>query len=1416
MKFPITFKALCQPMLLAALGIGAFSWAPQVGAQPSNRPLLAAQTGAKPNLMIALDNSGSMAFNYHETYNVTNDNENVLVNGVTNFNWSAQRSANVNPLYYDPKVRYLPRVDGSGNVINPRDPRLPATVPIAERDDTYNVVWVSNQNSVNFRYTVFQRDAAPNDYRIYHSMYADNSGAPPAGSVATRNSQGHVNRFNPAGFTNRYDLPYTLRIPQHIAYTSPPAAANANRFTYAVCTNVIRNAFGQEIGCAARTLTHVNFGAAATYTIPTPNNRTDCTANVCTNAQEVANILNWYRWYSTRQLATSTAIGLALADTNANGLPNNPSTFDQELRIGYLPINDTTIPNDGNGGNTNLSLVNTPGSAASVPTVSRGVRLLQRGSATNAELFNWLYSIISRGATPLHNAINQVAKYYAAGNSALDLNPPGPVVTENAWRTIPNAAASATNQEMSCRRSFNLLFSDGGWSNAAGAVRWAPSPAGPDFDNSNGPEFSRLRADGSTETFQYLSAGINTVAGRIQYTPFPSTGTGGLADITARYFWHVDMRPGLDNNIQTRPGQPTFWQNMTTYTVGYLIRPTGEVTGTGLSFNQIDQYRTQYTLNGPGGSTVFPSFPTVNLIDDTVTNNQTRVDDFIHAGYTGGARAFSARSADDVKSIFDTIIAEILSASGRDAGVSVSSGGDSSTLAGQLKYTVSYRTMDNSGNILARALDDNGNETGVTAWSAEQLMPDAANRRVFTMHGTNQPVPFNGAFTGLPTDVQNALRQGPDAARVANDASFINYLRGDNSALDSNGRLFRQRASKIAAMVNPPSVLMGYARDYGYDDVEDGGGVDGFDSYYQFSGRKLGYPSSLFVATNAGVMHSFSAATGTEQAAFMPRRSLRRQLAFAAEPYNFEYVLDGPITQNDVFNRSFATQNALDVTEQWRAWRHLAVGTGGRGEQLIYAVNSPINPGATPNRDPDMQDFLWETGPDIVNSADGNDVTMGYIANSARSGQTEDFADQTNSQRGRWIVAVNNGHYNGVANGERAGLVVLDALTGDVIRTIPLPNGYSAGRGLSGVTLLRNYELHGRVVAAYAGDANGQLWRFNLSGEPSTWHVEHGRPLFTVPGNRPIFGHPAWQYKSGGTGGAQNGFMVVFATGIMLEEGDLDDQGPQAIYGIWDRMDTYGNMVGGPFAEVLPSELQEQEVLPSTRTDGASGSISYFGITDNPIDWNTQRGWFMRLVHAGAPVNDPRTGERSIADVINIGKSVLVTTTVLRRPASGEMCTISDLPGNYAYILNAETASARLSRSYNVTGDLRLDDFAVAYIPSGGFTRGVSAPSYQTLPDGTRRFSGVVGSPLSPSDPFIRPVIHDVSGQPTSESLLGDDGNVGLDGEDREGGLSNGSRCKNMRAIIIGTEAGSLQGGVSCPITGWSRTQFQLSGPPRN
>lgn len=1323
--------------------------------------------------MITLDNSGSMAFNFHESYGVlTDDNAQFelrrcsspdysdltgswIQGGTADFrnnnrciyrgndgnyyysttrsvvysprlyisgSWYAQRSSDVNPVYYNPRVTYTPRVDASGNPLVPSD----------------GIVWVSNQSSAAFQYTAYRNDTN-NTIRTHHSMFASNPSV--------------------TGYTSIYNIGYHWRIPQHTTYTS--TSGTTPGFTYSYCSNVVSApAEGLQMGCAsgARTDVTVTRGGSGSITLPAGHGRTDCTGDTCTNAQEVANIMNWYRYYAFRAPAVATAIGQAIA---------NPD-YDKTLRLGYLSINRRN--------NSTISAINqTPGIDTGNTGLLRGVRPHERGSASTQQLYTWLYdqdgtqnrnsnagadatfnstgnrSHAPYGGTPLHNATTRVANYYRVGTNAV----------ENPWATNPATTSSTSNPEMSCRRSFNLLFSDGAWNSGTSTI------AGLDYDNTDGPTFSRTLANGNTESFNYLRHGVNTVAGRKLYIPFPSTGTGGLADLTANYFWHTDFRTGLVNNIQTRPGQPTFWQNMSTYTVGYLIRPSGDVPGatSGLTFNQINQYQTQYATSGYAGATK-PTWVTGDLNNATASNDQDRVDDFIQAGYTGGGKGFSARSAKDVRSIFDTIIAEILSASGKDAGVAVGSGGtDTSTLAGRLKYNVTYRTLDNSGEIIAQELDAAGKVVD-TKWTASNLIPAHGSRRVFSMSGVTTPIEFIGRFDSLPLDVRNALKTGTDANRIADDASFVNYLRGLDPVADPTAKLFRQRASTLGAMVNPPSIYMGGQRDYAYD-LE--GSVEGSSSYGDYADRKRGYPASLFVATNAGMMHALNADLGNELAAFMPRRSLKRMLNYADEAYNFEYTLDGPLSQHDIYDRNVPISGA---SEAWKRWRHLGVGTGGRGEPLIYAVNSPIKPGTTPNRIPDRADFLWETGPELVNTSD---LAMGYITNPARSGQTEN---------GEWVVVVNNGHYNGQTDGSDAGLIVLNALNGDVLKRIPLPGGYSAGRGLSGVTLVRNSDK--RIVAAYAGDANGNLWRFNLKGPSTNWSVSYSKPVFTTANNRPIYGAPAWQaHPKGGT-------IVVVATGIMLEDSDLDDTATrESIYGIWDPT-VIGDDDEFPFQTVTQLDLLMQEVM--TSTGETEGGNTFYKISKNKIDWDTHRGWRMQLGHT-------QTGERSIAEVQNLQTSVVISTTVLSRPADSdaEMCTVSDLPGNYIYVLNALEASSR--KSFDVDGDGKLDEFSVGFYPSGGFSRGVAVVK-QVVP--------APDLPPDPTDPT------DPTPDPTDPVVTKTDAERKDESKDEGSGESEVTpqKCKNTKAIAIGTEDPTGTLGVYCPITGWSRTQYQLSAPP--
>ena len=1232
-----------------------------VAAQPTQRPLLVNTSGAKPNLMISLDNSASMSIPYPEEYNVKSGSSRDAY-------WAAQRSADVNHLYYNPRTTYLARVEADGKAMAPAD----------------GIVFISNQADAAFAYKVFADTATPqanSSYVVQHGSYDKLQSYPKGWNEVSQETE--------PGYA-----------PKHIAYTASDAKTIPPAFTYAVCSAISTDTSDQK--CITWQFVDVTYGSTASIALPTDHRRTDCGPTSCTTAQEIQNILNWYRYYLYRMPATATAIGQALSDPRLNN----------RIRVGYLPIN-----------HLKEALALTPGTDVTQPDVLRGVRTWVAGSGDNKQVYDWLYKQMPMGATPLHNAVEKVASYLQVPNGA----------RENPWAVNPSLLASATNPEMSCRRSFNLVFSDGAWSSSTSTIK------GKDFDNAAGPTFERAGSN-PVSTFSYAPQGP---ADRRLYTPYPSTATGGMADLTAQYHWHKDLRETLANQVATRAGQPTFWQNMTTYTVGYLIKPTGLLVGatSGLTFDEIDAYRTGYIMDGYANA---PK-PTWSTGDTTTLTEARRINDFIQAGYTGGGRGFSVQTAEEIRGVFDTILSDILNAAGSDAGIELSTTGvPTATLAGTLKYGVEYRTVDNSGDITAKLLDAQGNALLNTTdtngnslnpasnayWTATKQVPNHADRRIYSISGEIGPFEFKGSFSALPVDVQTALKVGNDKDRIPGGSQFVDYLRGKEFVTDAQGRLFRIRLSPIGAIVNSPPLLMGADDNMRYD-IDSS--VSGKQQYAAFRTQLRASAPSLFVATNAGVVHAISADKGKELAAFMPRRSMTKLLDQADANAGFGYTLDGPLTSNDIYSGS--------------DWNQVALGTGGRGARVVYGLRSPLK--ANGDRTPGLNDFLWEVGPDTIDDAS---LMSGFMTNPVRSGQTDS---------GHWVALVNSGHYNG-QSGTKSGLVVLNAMTGAVLRNIPLPDTFSAGRGLSGVTLMR--DTRKRIVAAYAGDANGNLWRFDLRGDPVAWKVSYDKPLFTTKNNRPIYGAPAWQAHPKG------GFVVVVATGILLEDNDLSDTSQrESIYGIWDPTSLTGEEKAA-FDTVPTSTLVEQRLV---RLETKVGTNSYFSTTRELVDWDTHKGWTLTLGHT-------HRGERSIDQIRNIGSSVIVNTTVLDSSTSNdpETCTAANLPLNYLYVLNALDGAGK--PAFDTNRDRVYDAPSMVLIEAGGFSRGYA--------------------------------LVDVSGS----GIMHTKGIQTLNGEDEYPTENGSSGCRTADGEGTGQGNGSIGLGVTCGDTPkpWSRQQYQLIKVP--
>lgn len=238
-------------------------------------------------------------------------------------------------------------------------------------------------------------------------------------------------------------------------------------------------------------------------------NRTDCTAGVCTYAQEIQNFANWYTYYRSRILAARAGIGKAFSD------------YSDGMRVGYGAIN---------AGSTSVDSVSTT-------TIVRGVRPFS-GANRNA-FYNELYTRdIPALGTPLRRALDAAGQYFSRTDAR------GP------WSSTPGTTGG-TNLE--CRQSYTILMTDGYWTGGTGSdVVAATAAARANVDNSNGPTITGPGA----QSFRYTPA-----------APFNDNYSNTLADI-AMYYWNRDLRTDIANRVPVGPFNEAFWQHMVTFGVG--------------------------------------------------------------------------------------------------------------------------------------------------------------------------------------------------------------------------------------------------------------------------------------------------------------------------------------------------------------------------------------------------------------------------------------------------------------------------------------------------------------------------------------------------------------------------------------------------------------------------------------------------------------------------------------------------------------------------------------------------------------------------------------------------------------------------------------------------------------------------------
>ena len=502
-------------------------------------------------------------------------------------------------------------------------------------------------------------------------------------------------------------------------------------------------------------------------------------------------------------------------------------------------------------------------------------------------------------------------------------------------------------------------------------------------------------------------------------------------------------------------------------------------------------------------------------------------------------------------------------------------------------YQASFDTRDWSGRLRAAKVDSSGALGAAALWEA--AVPAAGQRRIFTSSSANAGIDFTWPALGAA---------GMQA--LIGDADTLEYLRGEQSKEGPAGNPagLRKRGSRLGAIVNSQIALSG-GEDFGYEglvdttDLASPASVAGL-AYSAYLRAKARRTRLVLVGANDGMLHGFDASSGAERFAYVPRTLLAEPVS-ATDPRSVLVRLADP-----AFAPRFYVDGSPSVGDAYwgGAWRTVVVGTTGAGGKGVFALDIG---------DPEAMSagkLLW----DIDGRADPN---LGYTVGEVVIGRLHDghfYAIFGNGYRSvlacpvLYLVRLADGRVRRIATGGRA---LADTCAG-------APNGL--GRPSLHDAQAPGSPGHRTADFVYAGDLQGNLWRFdlrsvNLNNEPPTGASVERVFAATHAGGQaqPIAGPIEIGAAPGSVVQAGRGprpVMLWFGTGHHLAVDDRSDATPQSVYGIVDRF-------AGAAAR---GDLQ----LQSISINGASGSIG-----GSPVDYlggakgKPQQGWVLDLPRAG-------------------------------------------------------------------------------------------------------------------------------------------------------------------------------------------------------
>jgi type IV pilus assembly protein PilY1 len=622
--------------------------------------------------------------------------------------------------------------------------------------------------------------------------------------------------------------------------------------------------------------------------------------------------------------------------------------------------------------------------------------------------------------------------------------------------------------------------------------------------------------------------------------------------------------------------------------------------------------------------------------------------------------------------------------------------------AGSQVYFAYYNPDTWAGSVTAQYLleDVNGNITGYSTptWDASCVLTGLAegatcpttlaasapaeaptNRTILSWNGS-KGIAFEWAsLTTGSTGQQTALDKGDPTPYNANR---LNFLRGDrsNEQTSSGTGLYRDRTSVLGDIVDSSPTWVGPASSpYTSTFVDKIGTSPSFpensgQSYATF--KSSGAQTRLnvvYVGANDGLLHGFRSGAynssnvynpalndGYEVMAYMPgaivndiHNATNSSLDFSSPQYGHNFYVDASPGTGDLYYQG--------------AWHTWLVGGLGAGGNAIYAIDVTKPANFSESNAANLVIGEWSSATLTCANVSGCGANLG---NTYGVPQIRRF------HNGKWGAVFGNGL--GAANGA-AGIFVMIVDPTSATETFYYigTSGTAAGNGIAYVTAA-DLDADNITDYVYAGDALGNLWRFDLTAaNPNSWTAS-ATPLFTTPGNQPITTQIIVASVPANTGPPR--VMIDFGTGQLNQFTNSSAatyaSGSQALYGIWDwnmggtnGWDTKGSVQYASLS--APQSISSANLQAQTISSPAANERS---VTANPVCWqgstacpsaNNQFGWQVVL---------PGTNEQVVySPILELG--IFIVNTTIPAVNSPLNCA-STLPSGFTMAINPTTGGS--------------------------------------------------------------------------------------------------------------------------------------------